>query len=155
MFTKLADWIIARVSHREPNFYIGGKETPYMKRWWVIPRNRFFNIYLHHILRDDEDRALHDHPWVNLSIVLRGCYYEVTPSDGGLLRKEGSFVLRRATAAHRLFLPHWQKKNIGTWSLFITGPVVREWGFHCPQGWRHWRDFVDGRDAGSIGKGCD
>jgi hypothetical protein len=41
------------------------------------------------------------------------------------------------------------------WTVFITGPIVREWGFHCPKGWVHWREFTDARDSGSIGKGCD
>ena len=26
--------------------------------------------------------------------------------------------------------------------------------FHCPQGWRHWRDFVDEHDTGQVGRGC-
>lgn len=47
---------------RAPDFYIGGNANPYLLRWWVIPRNRFFNVYLHKFLRDDDDRALHDHP---------------------------------------------------------------------------------------------
>lgn len=45
------------------------------------------------------------------------------------------------------------------WTLFITGPKVREWGFHCPKGWRHWRDFCGvptGEARGDeIGKGCE
>ena len=40
------------------------------------------------------------------------------------------------------------------WSLFITGPVTREWGFHCPQGWRHWKDFTSYREVGEDGRGC-
>ena len=26
-------------------------------------RNKIFNIYLHQIIRSDDDRALHDHPY--------------------------------------------------------------------------------------------
>lgn len=57
---------------RAPDFVIGRTGDPYMERWWLIPRNRFFNIYLHRFWRSDDDRALHDHPWVNLSILLKG-----------------------------------------------------------------------------------
>lgn len=64
---------------RPADFIIGGAENPYIYRWWVIPRNTIFNIYLHKIVRDDDDRALHDHPWVNCSIILKGRYVEVTP----------------------------------------------------------------------------
>lgn len=123
-----------------------------MLRWWVIPRNRWFNIYLHRISRSDDARARHDHPWVNLSIILKGAYYEYTEDDRRYFRRFGSVVFRRPTVSHRLEITTDGKP---AWTLFITGPVVREWGFICPQGWRHWREFTDSRDSGSVGKGCE
>lgn len=150
---------------RKPDFVIGGHDRPYMWRWWVIPRNRFFNIYLHKIMRDDDDRALHDHPWWNLSILLKGSYREVMPDLNACatpytriadlpvvvkLRKRGSVVFRRATASHRL-----EVATGPVWSLFITGPVLRRWGFHCPKGWRYYREFVATNDAGAVGLGCE
>ena len=134
---------------------IGGPARPYMLRWFVIPRNRFFNIYLHHFLRSDDDRALHDHPWWNLSILLRGEYLEHT-RDHVRLRRRGYVVLRRATCAHRIELIQ-TLEGLGrpVWTLFLTGPKIRSWGFHCPQGWRHWREFTDPKDVGAVGRGCD
>ena len=41
------------------------------------------------------------------------------------------------------------------WTLFINGAKLRNWGFHCPKGWRPWQQFVDDRDHGSVGRGCD
>ena len=83
--------------------YIGGKENPYLLRWWVIPRNRFFNVYLHKFLRDDDDRALHDHPWLSLSVILKGGYVEHTAKE--VRRREaGSIIFRRAKHAHRIEL---------------------------------------------------
>lgn len=134
---------------RPADFIIGGAENPYIYRWWVIPRNTWFNIYLHKIVRDDDDRALHDHPWVNLSIILKGCYYEVTPR-GRKLRRSWVPILRMPKAAHRLELPDGH-----CWSLFITGPRVREWGFLCPKGWVHWKIFTDPTDSARVGRGCD
>lgn len=149
---------------RAPDFIIGGRENPYMLRWWILPRNRWFNVYLHKILRDDDDRALHDHPWWNVSILLRGAYREVMPDLRrrvtphlritdlpviSKIRRAGSVVFRRATAAHRL-----EVVDGPVWSLFITGPRIREWYFHCKQGPVLWRDFV-GADPGTIGRGCD
>lgn len=136
-----------RLIYRDPDFIIGKPGSPYMRRWYVIPRNRWFNIYLHNIVRSDDDRALHDHPWWNLSILLKGSYREVTPK-GTFLRGAGSVVFRRATAAHRL------EVDGSTWSLFITGRKVREWGFWCPQGWKIWTSFVDMTNTGAIGPGC-
>ena len=55
--------------HREPDFLIGpSKDDPYMMRWWWLPRNRFLNVYVHVVRHDDDDRALHDHPWPSLSL---------------------------------------------------------------------------------------
>lgn len=138
---------------RHPDFIIGGKDNPYILRWWIIPRNRWFNIYLHQILRSDDDRALHDHPWWNMSIILKGGYEEVTPR-GTHYRGPGSVVLRKATARHRLVLPVRGGYSY-CWSLFITGPRIRNWGFHCPQGWVPWERFVSKTDTGSVGRGCE
>lgn len=137
---------------RKPDFIIGRADEPYIHRWWVIPRNRWFNIYLHKILRSDDDRALHDHPWWNVSIVLRGGYFEHTKRGEVLWRGAGSFVFRFAKTAHRLVIAPEMAPR--AWTLFITGPLFRTWGFHCPKGWVKWTDFVDQRDAGAVGRGC-
>jgi hypothetical protein len=149
---SLADFIIASVSRRKPDLQIGGAADPYMNRWYVIPRNRFFNIYLHQFIRDDEDRALHDHPWWSLSWLLRGRLVELL-QDGAVLALEApSLRLRSARMAHRLaILNEWRGD---TWTLFITGPRIREWGFHCPKGWVHWQDFTAGAQGEIVGKGC-
>lgn len=140
---------------RAPDFIIGSPERPYILRWWIIPRNRWFNIYLHQIQRDDDDRALHDHPWWNISIVLRGAYREITPK-GTFMRRAGSIVFRRATSAHRLELPvgEFGPDIAYCWTLFITGRRVREWGFHCPNRWVPWYEFVAQDSPGEIGRGC-
>ncbi|MFT4129946.1 hypothetical protein [Labrys sp. (in: a-proteobacteria)] len=152
----LKRFLLSIADRRPPDVTIGGKDNPYMRRWWVIPRNRWFNVYLHHFLRSDDDRALHDHPWWNLSILLRGEYTEHTIADGGVnvrtVRKSGQFKFRGASSAHRIEL------HAGPcWTLFLTGPIVRKWGFHCPNGWRHWKDFTAFRKTGNgseIGPGC-
>lgn len=138
-----------RMFRRPPDFVIGPKDRPTILRWWIIPRNRFFNIYLHHVQNSDEDRALHDHEYDNCSIVLRGGYWDVTP-EGRFWRGAGSITFRRAEEPHRLEVTEGQD----AWSLFLTGPRRREWGFHCPKGWVHWKDFVDERDTGAVGRGC-
>jgi len=143
------------MGERDPDFYIGGKEDPYLLRWWVIPRNKWFNIYLHRTLKSDRDEALHDHPWINCSVLVYGQYHEMTPrGEGHELNtlSEGQMRFRWPTSAHRLILGPEPKVV----SIFITGPVVRHWGFHCPNGWRHWHDFVGYRDAHTnvVGRGC-
>jgi len=152
-------WVMLRelaeiVKRRDPDFVVGGRADPYLLRWWIIPRNRWFNIYLHEFRRSDDDRALHDHMYLNLSILLDGEYVEHGIQQGGVrthvLRKAGDWVVRLPSRAHRIEL-----LGRRTTTLFITGPRVRQWGFHCPNGWVHWKKFVDERDSGAIGKGCD
>ena len=153
---NFADKIISRMMRRPPDFVIGGSERPYMLRWFVLPRNPVFNIYLHQFRRSDDDRALHDHPWANCSILLRGTYTEHTIAAGGINRRQvlhaGSVRLRwTGRIAHRVDL-----HDGPCWSLFITGPRYRSWGFHCPeQGWIHWERFTAPDDKGAIGAGCD
>jgi hypothetical protein len=139
---------------RPPDFIIGGADRPYLRRWWLIPRNPVFNVYLHHFLRSDDDRALHDHPWWNLSLLLEGAYVEHTIAAGGVhketWREAGQAKFRLGRDAHRIELTDGP-----CWTLFITGPRFRSWGFHCPRaGWTHWRDFTAADDPGSVGPGC-
>lgn len=135
---------------RPPDFLIGSPDRPYIRRWYVIPRNRFFNIYLHNVMRSDDDRALHDHPWYNLSYVLKGEYTEVT-TKGTFKRTQGALVFRAAKTAHRLVV----NEGKSAWTIFFTGPVIRDWGFHCPKGWKKWDLFVDKNNRGEVGSGCD
>lgn len=141
---------------RPPDFIIGGEADPYLRRWWVIPRNPVFNIYLHHFLRSDDDRALHDHPFAfNASMLLDGNYVEHTISAGGIhhraYRLEGDFKFRWGAAPHRIELVDGP-----CWTLFITGPRVREWGFYCVEkGWINWREFTSPKNSGEIGRGCE
>lgn len=151
----LSNSFMAIARKRAPDFIIGGDVNSYLRRWWVIPRNPIFNIYLHEFLRDDDDRALHDHPWFNVSVVLSGDYIEHTIKTGGIgvqkLRKTGGIVFRSPRLAHRISLINKRP----CWTLFVTGPRLRSWGFHCPRGWVHWRDFTNPDDSGAtVGRGC-
>lgn len=153
---------------RYPDFIIG-EDDPYLLRWFIIPRNRLFNIYLHKFVRSDDDRALHDHPWLfNISILLKGSYVEHTPEGNEIVRKAGDIKGRWGKAPHRIELerkrqwykphlyPYHMRKEIPVWTLFITGPKIREWGFYCPNGWRVWYEFVDSKAGGNkTGRGCD
>lgn len=160
---RLLDWAADVMSSRPPDRCIGGEENPYLQRWHVVPRNPGMNLYLHRFLRDDDDRALHDHPWPSRTLVLAGGYTEVMPFDPKHpasdavwreMRRPGDTVIRGATDAHRVVL-HRDAAGvvIPAITLFQTGPVEREWGFHCPQGWVHWQDFTD-TSGDRVGKGC-
>lgn len=153
---SIADWLIRRAQKRGPDFVIGGADRPYLLRWWLIPRNPILNVYLHCFKRSDDDRALHDHPWASCSVLLRGQYVEHTIAAGGIQRRQllqaGQIRIRwSGRFAHRIELVDGD-----CWTVFITGPRYRAWGFHCPeQGWIPWQRFTATDDRGAVGKGCD
>lgn len=151
-------WAETLIARRAPDFIVGGADDPYLKRWWVLPRNRFLNVYLHEFIRDDEDRACHCHPWISLSLSLKGRMLEryLDRSEGVVVERirdvcPGDVLFRRAVFAHRMIVP-----DPGALTLFITGPRIRTWYFWC-EGRRpvHWREFVDDRDRGLVGRGCE
>jgi len=181
MLNKLINRACERImARRAPDVVIGDGDNPYLLRWWVWPRNRWLNLYLHRVLRSDDDRALHDHPWINMSYIVRGGYNEVTPSCRDLsaydpdyntpertYRGQGTFKFRLPRALHRLELiddyDTWESVPGGykggtpreALTLFLTGPRVRTWGFQCPKGWVKWFEFTQKTPEGTfVAKGC-
>jgi hypothetical protein len=112
---------------------IGNHEGVFFFRYTLL-RAKLFNIYLHQFIRGDMDRCLHDHPWDFISIVLWGGYWEEMWA-GKFWRRPGSILFRRAKTAHRVTLDPGKR----AWSLVITGPKVRPWGFWEPSGWVKWK----------------
>jgi hypothetical protein len=166
---KLPKFLIRRLlavaDRRPPDQIIGSGDNTYLLRWYLIPHNHRMNIYLHKFVRSDDDRALHTHPWnFNISVLLRGAYDEVTAAGVQRL-DEGQIKVRIGEAPHRVRLCPTVGSTVDgfvtaverpAWTLFITGPKVREWGFLCPQGWRHWKDFTRSTGAGNeVGRGCE
>lgn len=141
----------------KPSESIGPKQNPYMLRWHLVRVDWLPRVYLHKFLRSDDDRALHDHPWWAVSIILRGGYVDVTETHGFKMMvkcRTSIFDVRSpfwkccvtyqpATYQHRVALPR-SKDGTETpcWTLFITGLHVRQWGFWC-------RDYHGGRRVGS------
>lgn len=127
------------VPDREPDFEIVG----YLRRWCLVPRNKVGNYYLHNILGADEP-FYHDHPWPFRSIILSGGYQEATPEGFKLTKRwhlEGQTRVMDATTPHYIseVLPD-------TWTLIITGPVQRDWGFYGTRGdWVKHDQFKEGR----------
>lgn len=161
MFRRLVLWVaphlVAIGQGRAPDFEVG-KDDPggvYLRRWWLIPRNPVFNIYLHLFLRSDDDRALHDHMYVNLSVLLSGAYTEHTIRAGGVnrrtVRRAGEIKMRLPWSAHRVEVA----EGASCWTLFVTGPRIRKWGFHCPEaGWVPHDVFTASGNPGEVGQGC-
>lgn len=155
----LLRWAYGVADSRDPDLVIGPRKNPYLLRWYVTPRSAWAGICLHIFKRDDDDRALHDHPYPSLSIALKGRIREVYAQRGFDPRDKrqhsvrmigpGEIRLRRADFAHRIELVDGLAMTI-----FITFAKSREWGFWCLQGWRHNKEFT-GEGTGLPGPGCD
>lgn len=117
------------------------------------------SMLLHWLVQPDDDDALHDHPWDFESRILSGGYVEEISDGYGKAQApdeqnrepdlgptktwfwnhdEGEIITKKATDLHRIRVLH-----PNTWTLVITGPRVREWGFH-PAGkpWQDWRSYL-------------
>ena len=190
----LGTYLVLNVaSARAPDFIVGRPASPYLMRWYLVPwrvwgslehldvrkrwhryliasprlRAFFYALpaaYLHLFLRDDDDRALHDHPWAWCSVLLFGSYTEVTIDAGGIVRRSyrtaPSVKLSWARRAHRVELPERSiysgHRRVPCYTLFFTGFRTRDWGFHCPDaGWIHHLKFTDPKDSGQTGRGCE
>ena len=104
-------------------------ERHYMGRWF----GRY--VYLHRFVRDDHERAVHDHPWRRAgALVLTGHYTE----ERAIITCRGVFRFRQqirwfnriergATYAdtHRITATRPE-----TWTLFWHGAWVFPWGFY-------------------------
>ena len=123
----------------------------YLTRWHLLPKNRVFNVYLHHVQEDDPDSRLHDHPWLfNISIVLRGRISETQPNAERVL-EQGSVTARMSRAPHRLAL-----LSDDSLTLFITGPKVRRWGFYTEKGWVDSRRYLQADGNGrNVNRGAE
>lgn len=149
----------------------------YMSRWWVFNpyptssqnRRRWnlpISIRVHHIVRPDDDRAMHDHPWNARTIILRGWYVEKRPSD---LEKAGlsdqtigvineaieagkyevaEYFTRRPgdTATLRVGEYHTitDVSEGGVYTLFISGKWRADWGFLVNGVKVWWRTYLYG-----------
>ena len=154
----LAHMLRHHANLRDPDEVILTQDgRPYLRRWHVTPRGRGPATYLHHFVASDDDRAPHDHPWSSCSILLSGCYYEHTPVDDEPIRRvDGDVIVRSPEHTHRIELERDTKtgQELPVWTLFMVGPRVREWGFHCPQGFVPWQEFTQaGPEGGSVGCG--
>lgn len=118
-------------------------EDVYLNRWYLLPRNIYCNAYLHEFLRSDWDRHLHDHPWQSLSLCLSGRaieHYRLSETGRTCARpvQAGDVIYRPINLAHRIEVVEGP-----LYTIFITGPVMREWGFQTPGGWVKSSDIVE------------
>lgn len=133
-------WIIKRAM-RTPYAHImsaDGTEV-YMWRYWVAnPYNKGYvkrwpwlpSIRVHRIMRADQDRHMHSHPWDARTIILQEWYFEETPRPNGNGRRSHC---REIGYTGRLVPGTYHRISCvpldGVWTLFFTWKQVGDWGF--------------------------
>lgn len=175
LFEAFANWAIRRALRTPYTHLRQPTGEGYMDRYWGDRVGRsgapedgypWIGDRIHHILSSDDDRAMHDHPWPFVTIILRGGYEEIRPFDqdkralacefvdvGGQRMavtrrryKVGDVLFRRARHWHMLHLEPGETAV----TLFIVLPKVQSWGFL----WRGrkvpWREFERVRGARGV-----
>jgi len=150
---RVASWLIER-SKRTPYYPIMSRDGVelYMDRWWLFnayskdandnpgpPRwSRLPSIRVHHILREDSDDHLHDHPWNARTIVLRHWYAEERPARTPFAEfandARQKFLRRRGYTGRVLFGEYHRisavPRETGVYTLWFTWRYRGTWGFN-------------------------
>ncbi|MFW9085620.1 hypothetical protein ACOI7N_13800 [Pseudomonas sp. P2758] len=137
----VADWLITRAKLTPYQHIMSADGTEmYMGRWWLFnpysrtthkPALRWcpWSFRIHHIMRPDEDRDLHDHPWNARTIILRGFYKEQRRHSGlgdlDYWREPGDTARLLHGEYHRID----EVSPGGVITLFITSKWRGDWGF--------------------------
>ena len=153
---RWAGTLPTRIIHAENS--VGDRcHSPLFERGHVfsirLPLVGEVNCLLHHYLRSDPDRGLHDHPWSwAVSLPLAGGYVEHRKTGipmgrvtyAALRRRPGRFYRLTGYDFHAVRLAPGQT----SWSLFFTGANdVKPWGFLRPLA------GVEGLTAGVVYNG--
>lgn len=134
-------WLIARASaHPYTDIYNNG--VLYMRRGWVFnpyqlgEKKGWWNKFMadmpsarvHHIVKEDDARDHHDHPWEARTYIIHGWYGETRLEDG---RDVWHIRLAGDTAAIRFGEYHTinQVSEGGAYTLFVTWKYRGTWGF--------------------------
>jgi hypothetical protein len=122
--------------YRDITAHVEGQRSLYLRRFFLTPRMLPFRFFLHHIVRSDDARAAHDHPFDFSTSLLKGSYQESidTAPDGNgpsdiRVVSAGMTTTNPAEHVHRLDIIE------PVWSLVVCTRARREWGFTTPTGW--------------------
>jgi hypothetical protein len=118
----------------------------------------WFNIYIHNILKSDEDAHPHDHPWGFIALMFWGSYLEEWLGAyedyrywaGTELRQDvrsiGSLYYHQAKDFHKITL-----RSPSVWTLvFASGRKRPGWGYQTRQGWIHFKDYRQLKNEGKL-----
>ena len=126
---------------------VGPKDALLVKRWVI--RTLLGTLRLHHLLRADQNREPHDHPWGFFTWVIKGryeeavmCVHEYGTHFMWVRRERWSLAYRGAEHTHKII----EVSEGGCWTICLTGWVRRPWGFWTDTNPPTFRPYVPGED---------
>lgn len=132
MIAKLLHRITRNLPYRQ--IAVGGRA--YLDRYYAgsLLGLRF---YIHNFKGSDPGRGPHDHPYSSLSLVLAGGYWEEVVTKLDTSWCIGYHTRRKWRGAGRInWIPAGKFHRItnvkpggNTWTLFVSGPRRKGWGF--------------------------
>lgn len=133
---KVFNYLLNRAK-KTPYSHIYGVDDKelYMERYWLFNaypesggKRKFdwfpFAVRIHKIVKEDNDRHLHDHPWNARTFILKGWYNEER-KDCFYRRCKGDTSRLNFGEYHRIT----EVCEEGVYTLFITGKYRGTWGF--------------------------
>lgn len=129
-----------------------GQTVLYLRRFYIF-RSKWFglnfgDIYLHNIVRSDDDADPHSHPWSFRGYVISGGYMDeqwywnshFRARYGPFLHavRPRSFISRNEHHIHRVVL----NPRTNAWTLIFTSGYNKPWHFITKDGPVFWRTYL-------------
>lgn len=117
---------------------------PLLVRYYLL-NTEWLGIYIHHLLRSDHERALHDHPWPCLILLVVGGYFEHHPAMDCSCHRERISWHYIPQWNLRYMPSKWQHRlemTAPVWSLVLRFRKRRHWGFWTTEGFVPWDRYV-------------
>lgn len=162
---RVAWWLVRR-AQRTPYSPIMSRDGTdvYMQRWWLFnPYGKddqgeptparlpwLPSVRIHHIIRPDIDRHLHDHPWNARTIVLAGWYVEEREPEPYSPLRRAVYARHKGYTGRLLFGQYHRISRVspgGVYTLFITWRQRGTWGFLVDGQKVPWREYLDNTEV--------
>jgi hypothetical protein len=127
------------------------KENQVHFRRYRLLSTPWFNLYLHQILKSDQDNYFHDHPWAFFSLILMGCYEELftrAPWHDEIFYRRyrvGQIASHSPQDAHSLTL-----LSPVVWTLVLTTGRERVWGYQVNNKWINFKTYRQLKRDGKL-----
>jgi len=114
-------------------------KEPYLIRYYLLFKDRGdqkFNIFIHKIVKGDDDENMHDHPWGFFTLILSGGYNEKIlnkdKQETTHRRRPGYYHYVSAKHTHTITL---DENSTPCWTLFFPFKKEKKWGFYVKDKW--------------------